>query len=309
MFTYSKKNLGYFVVVVILVIVLPLLLYLVKHTQIFRPKALGEGSSIEFTGSQGGFSAGNPPSTANRLVTLKLHYSSDSTGTTSPSPSSSTSTTNAGFSCDQVTACMADINNSGIVSNSSNPSDTSDGSFGTDGILARVCLTAFGPLSNWAINNYSGAPNASALGYYAPFCQKMDFNQNHKIEQSEVDCLVSKAGQTCSQNSTPAPSPTPTPVAGTCTGASISASPQTVSLGSDVSISGQGFTRFSTVSLIVTGPSPTDPGSTQVNGFGQIFATLSTSANEQLGVYQIAASGNCDGGGTANVTTQFTAVQ
>lgn len=71
------------ILVIFLLIAIPLTIFLVRQQQILKSRAAGEGT-LTVVGSQGGFTAGSPPSTTNNLVTLQLTYGGMSNCTTNP---------------------------------------------------------------------------------------------------------------------------------------------------------------------------------------------------------------------------------
>jgi hypothetical protein len=77
MFTYTKKQIITGIIVSILLIALPVLLYLVSQRQIFKPKAIGENSQIEFRSTSGQTlpEVGGIPQTTVKDVKLRIIYS------------------------------------------------------------------------------------------------------------------------------------------------------------------------------------------------------------------------------------------
>jgi hypothetical protein len=151
---YTRKTFIQALTVFILLVVLPLLLYLVKNQQIFSPKATGGTSSLDFTGSNSGFVAGTPPTTSSQYVTLKLNYSSTTTGGNTYSQ--------ATYSSGNQTAC-------GNLTSSVTPSSISRGysvSFSASGFspATNVQVDVVGPsfgVSNTLVSNSSGQIKAT----------------------------------------------------------------------------------------------------------------------------------------------------
>ncbi|OGE14033.1 hypothetical protein A3F00_02740 [Candidatus Daviesbacteria bacterium RIFCSPHIGHO2_12_FULL_37_11] len=215
----NKRRARGILIVIFLLIAIPLTIFLVRQQQIFKGRALGEGSTLEAFAASGAplpdSNNNGIPETQSQNILLKLTWNpgaaqptltpsptrtptpTTSAPTATTAPGQPTPTTTTGGSC---TVCTADLIRDGTVNQD-------------DLTVINACKNITTDL-NLTFDAYLASnPQYSTL---VTLCRSMDLNSSNKTEQSEVDCVQSKMDQTCSQNNIPTPTPTTAATGFTC---------------------------------------------------------------------------------------------